>query len=35
VELVQQPSASNNYTAAVLIEDSAAGADFYEFELSW
>jgi hypothetical protein len=35
VELVQQPSASNNYTAGVLIEDSAAGADLYEFELIW
>jgi hypothetical protein len=35
VELVEQPSAANNYTAVVLIEDSQSGADFYQFELSW
>ncbi len=35
VELVEQPSASNNYTAAVRISDPQAGADFYSFELTW
>jgi hypothetical protein len=35
VELVEQPSAGNNYTAVVLIEDPQSGDDFYEFELSW
>lgn len=35
VQLVQQPTAENGYTAGVLIEDNDAGADFYEFELSW
>jgi hypothetical protein len=35
VELVQQPSYSNNYTAMVLIEDDEGSTDHYEFELSW
>ena len=35
VELVEQPSAANNYTAVVLIQDAQSGDDFYEFELSW
>jgi len=35
VELVERPSAANNYTAVVLIQDVQSGADFYEFELSW
>jgi hypothetical protein len=35
VELVEQPSAANNYTAVVLIEDPQSGDDFYEFELTW
>ena len=35
VELLQSPSASNDYTAVVQIEDDKAGADNYEFELRW
>jgi outer membrane lipoprotein SlyB len=35
VELVERPSAANNYTAVVLIQDAPSGDDFYEFELSW
>jgi hypothetical protein len=35
VQLVQQPTAQNGYTAGILIEDNDAGADDYEFELSW
>jgi hypothetical protein len=35
VQLAQQPTAQNGYTAGVLIEDNDAGADYYEFELSW
>jgi hypothetical protein len=35
VELVQQPSAANNYTAVVLIDDPEEGSDFYEFQLTW
>lgn len=35
VELLQTPSASNDYTAVVQIEDDKSGADNYEFELRW
>jgi hypothetical protein len=35
VMLVQQPSAANNFTAVVYIEDNKSGNDLYEFELSW
>ena len=35
VELVEQPSAANNYTAVVLIQDPERGDDSYEFELTW
>jgi hypothetical protein len=35
IVLYQQPSASNNYTVSVYIEDNEAGSDFYEFELIW
>jgi hypothetical protein len=35
VEIVQQPTAENDYTVTVLIEDTPAGSDFYEFELTW
>jgi hypothetical protein len=35
VELLQQPSSFNRYSATVLVDDIDAGADFYEFELSW
>jgi hypothetical protein len=35
VELLQQPSSFNRYSATVLIDDTEAGADFYEIELSW
>ena len=35
VVLSQQPSAANNYTVRVYIEDNQASNDFYEFELIW
>ncbi len=35
VQLTQQPTPANGYAAGVLIEDNDAGADYYEFELSW
>jgi hypothetical protein len=35
VVLSQQPSAANNYTVRVYIEDNEGGSDFYEFELIW
>jgi hypothetical protein len=35
VNLVQEPSAQNNYTAIVEINDSDSGADVYELELTW
>ncbi len=35
VQVIQQPSPQNAYTAGVLIEDSDPGADDYEFELAW
>jgi hypothetical protein len=35
VELYEQPTASNGYTASVYIEDEGVGSDFYEFELTW
>ncbi len=35
VEIVRQPSAENNYTLTVLIEDTPSGDDFYEFEVVW
>jgi hypothetical protein len=35
VELVRQPTAENNYTVAVMIEDPLGGDDLYEFELTW
>lgn len=35
VELIQAPSAENDYTAVVRIEDSKSGDDTYELELSW
>ena len=35
MELVQSPSAQNDYTAVVRIVDEESGADDYEFELRW
>jgi hypothetical protein len=35
VEILEQPSARNNYTVTVLVEDRDRGSDFYEFELTW
>jgi hypothetical protein len=35
VEITQQPSAANNYTVIVFIEDNQGSNDVYEFELSW
>lgn len=35
VELIEQPSARNNYTAQVRIDDNDPGDDLYVFELIW
>lgn len=35
VEIVRQPSAGNNYTLTILVEDSPDGDDLYEFEVIW
>jgi hypothetical protein len=35
VELVQEPSAQNNYTTIVRIMDEDAGADTYAFRIAW
>lgn len=35
VDIVQQPSASNGFTAVIRITDSERGADNYELEVSW
>lgn len=35
VEIVEQPSSRNRYSAVVLLEDKKGGSDTYEFELVW
>jgi hypothetical protein len=35
VELIQQPSRWNGYTAVVAINDESGGADNYEIEVAW
>ena len=35
ITVQQQPTARNNYTAIVRIEDSKGGADRYRFNLAW
>jgi hypothetical protein len=35
IEIVQQPSRTNDFTAVVEIRDQKGGADDYEFELIW
>ena len=35
IEIVQQPSRNNDFTAVVEIRDKKGGADDYEFELIW
>ena len=35
IEIVEQPTKSNNYTAAVRIMDPEPGSDQYKFELTW
>lgn len=35
VEIVEQPSAANNWTAVIRVRDSEKNAADYEFELSW
>ncbi len=35
VVITQQPTKDNNYTAAIRIVDSEAGADHYQFQLAW
>jgi hypothetical protein len=35
VQVVQQPSASNDYTAVLRVIDRQAGAGYYDIEASW
>jgi hypothetical protein len=35
IEVIQQPSRDNNYTAVIRLVDSKGGSDKYEFELVW
>ena len=35
IEIVQQPSRNNDFTAVVQIRDNKGGSDDYEFELIW
>ena len=35
VQIVDQPTARNNYAVTILVEDRSGGSDFYEFELTW
>lgn len=35
VEVIQQPSRENNFTARILIEDRKSGSDRYEIEVFW
>jgi hypothetical protein len=35
VEIVRQPTADNEYTLTVLIQNPAGGDDLYEFEVTW
>jgi len=35
IEIVQQPSRNNDFTAVVQIRDKKGGSDDYEFELIW
>ncbi len=35
IEIVQQPTQSNNYTAAVRVIDNDNGSSHYEFTLTW
>ena len=35
VEVIQQPSSSNGFTAVIRINDAAGGADDYELEVNW
>jgi hypothetical protein len=35
MQIIEQPSSSNRYSAIVLVEDPKGGTDTYEFELLW
>lgn len=35
VDIIQQPTSGNGYTAVVRIQDNDSGADNYEFEMTW
>lgn len=35
VDVVQQPSARNGYTAVLRVRDRNAGADYYDFDVTW
>jgi hypothetical protein len=35
VEVLEQPSRENNFTARILIEDKKSGSDRYEIEVFW
>jgi hypothetical protein len=33
--VIQRPSANNNYTAVIEIDDKDGGADMYDIEIAW
>ncbi len=35
VEVIEQPTRENNFTARILIEDKGSGSDRYEIEVFW
>ncbi len=35
VRIIEQPSARNNYTAVVQVEDRDSGSDMYNLEIDW
>jgi hypothetical protein len=35
VNVIQRPSANNNYTAVIEIDDKDGGADMYDIEIAW
>ncbi|HEX9106513.1 MAG TPA: hypothetical protein VF832_04785 [Longimicrobiales bacterium] len=35
VDVVQQPTSWNGYTAVIRVRDGRAGADYYDFDVSW
>ena len=35
IEVIQQPSSRNGYTAIIRVRDRNAGADYYDFDVNW